>query len=52
MMNTGKANITLVDSLAERSKATVCGRLLAGVAGSNPGGGMDVSFVSAVYSHV
>jgi hypothetical protein len=26
----------------ERSKGKVCGRLLAGIAGSNPAGGMDV----------
>ena len=26
----------------ERSKAWVCGRLIAGIAGSNPAGGMDV----------
>jgi hypothetical protein len=28
--------------VAERSKARVCGRLLAGIAGSNPGADMDV----------
>ena len=31
--------------VAERAKARVCGRSLAGVAGSNPAGGMDVCFV-------
>ena len=31
--------------VAERSKARVCGRSLAGVAGSNPAGGMDVCVV-------
>ena len=33
----------------ERSKAWDCGRLFAGVAGSNPAGGKDVSLVSVVY---
>ena len=28
--------------VAARSKAWVCGRLLVGIAGSNPAGGMDV----------
>ena len=28
--------------MAARSKAWVCGRWLAGIAGSNPAGGMDV----------
>ena len=32
------------DPVAERSKARVCGRTLAGVAGSNPAGGMDVLY--------
>ena len=31
--------------MAERSKARACGRSLAGVAGSNPVGGMDVCVV-------
>ena len=31
-----------------RSKVLVCGRQLAGIVGSNPAGGMDVSLVSAV----
>ena len=31
--------------VAERSKARVCGPLLAGVAGSNSAGGMDVCVV-------
>ena len=30
----------VADAVAERSKAWVCGRTLAGVAGSNPAGGM------------
>jgi hypothetical protein len=30
---------------AERSKARVCARSLAGIAGSNPNGGMDVCVV-------
>jgi hypothetical protein len=35
--------------VATRSKAWVCGSSLAGIAGSNPGGGMDVlSFVSVM----
>ena len=32
----------------ERFKAYVCGRSLAGVAGSNPAGGMDVCVVCVV----
>jgi hypothetical protein len=32
--------------VAERCKARVCGRLLAGVTGLNPTGGMDVCVVS------
>ena len=28
--------------MAARSKASICGRSLAGIAGSNPVGGMDV----------
>ena len=34
--------------VAERSKTRVCGRLLTGVAGSNPVGGMDVCVVCVV----
>ena len=34
--------------MAARSKAWVCGRSLAGIAGSNPAGGMDMSLVSVV----
>ena len=34
--------------VAERAKARVYGRLLAGVAGSNPVGGMDVCVVCVV----
>ena len=34
--------------MAERSKAMVCGRSLAGVAGSNPAGGMDVCVMCIV----
>ena len=33
---------------AEQSKARVCGRSLAGVAGSNPAGGMNVCVVCVV----
>ena len=32
-------------SVAERCKARVCGRSLAGITGSNPAGGMDVCVV-------
>ena len=38
--------------MAERSKAWVCGRLLAGIAGSNPARGTDVSLVSVVCCQV
>jgi hypothetical protein len=39
--------------VAEPSKACVCGRWLAGIAGSNPAGGMDVlSLVSVVCCQV
>jgi hypothetical protein len=31
--------------VAERSKALVCGRLVAGIAGSNPAEGMDMSLL-------
>ena len=34
--------------VAERSKARVCGRLFAGVAGSNPAKGMDICVVCVV----
>jgi len=34
--------------VAARSKACVCGRSLAGVAGSNPNGDKDLSLVSVV----
>jgi hypothetical protein len=34
--------------VAARSKTWVCGRSLAGIAGSNPAGDMDVSLVSVV----
>jgi hypothetical protein len=34
--------------VAVRSKASVCGRSLSGITGSNPAGGMDVSLVSVV----
>ena len=34
--------------MAERSKAMVCGRPLAGMAASNPAGGMDVFVVIVV----
>ena len=31
--------------VAARSKASICGGLLAGIVGSNPAGGMDVSLL-------
>jgi hypothetical protein len=34
--------VSVTIPVATRSKAWVCGRLLAGIAGSNPAGGMDV----------
>ena len=34
--------------LAERSEVKVCGRSLAGIASSNPAGGMDVCVVCVV----
>jgi len=37
--------ITKPIPVAARSKAWVCGRSLAGIAGSNPVGGMDVCFL-------
>ena len=36
---------TLAVPLAARSKAYVCGRSHAGIVGSNPTGGMDVSLL-------
>ena len=38
--------------MAARSKACVCGRSVAGIAGSNPAGGMGVSLVSVVSCQV
>ena len=35
--------------VAERSKARVCSRLIAGIAGSNPGEGMDVPLFRVLY---
>jgi hypothetical protein len=37
--------VALSIPVAERSKASVCGCSLAGIAGSNPAGGMDVYVV-------
>ena len=37
-----------INNVAERSKARVCGRSLAGIAGSNPATGMDVCVVCVV----
>ena len=42
----GQGIASLSITVAERSKARVCDRSLAGVAGSNPAGGMDVCVVS------
>jgi hypothetical protein len=39
-------------SVAQRSKARVCGRSVAGIVGSNLAGGMAVSLVSVVCFHV
>ena len=36
--------------VAERSKATVCGRSLTGISGSNPAEGMDVCVLCVLYS--
>ena len=41
-------NRTVLVPAAARSKAWVSGRSLAGTAGSNPAGGMDLSLVNAV----
>jgi hypothetical protein len=38
--------------MAARPKAWVCGRLLAGIAGSHRAGGMDVCLVSVVFCQV
>ena len=35
-------DVHMTVQVADRSKARVCGRSLAGIAGSNPAGGMDV----------
>ena len=40
-------NDTGSNPVAEQSKASVCGRSLAGIAGSNPAGGMDVCLLEA-----
>jgi hypothetical protein len=40
------------DAVPAPSKGWVCGRLLAGVAGSNPAGSVHVSVVSVVYCQV
>ena len=37
--------ITLPVPMAARSKVLVCDRSLAGIAGSNPAGGMDICFL-------
>jgi hypothetical protein len=38
--------------VAARSKASVCGRSLAGIVGSNPVAGMDVCLLCVVCCHV
>ena len=40
--------VSLTVSVAAWTKAWVCGRLLAGVVGSNPTGGMDVCLLLSV----
>ena len=44
--------IALPIPVAERSKARVCGTSLAGIAGSNPAGGMDVCLLCVVCCRV
>jgi hypothetical protein len=39
-------------AVAARSKASVCGRTLAGIVGSNPAGGVDVCVLSVVCCQV
>ena len=43
-----KVTVTEPSPVAERSKERVCGSSLAGIAGSNPAGGMDVCVVCVV----
>ena len=38
-------NLVVVTIMAVRSKMSVCGRSLAGIVGSNPAGGRDVSLL-------
>ena len=44
-LRTGRSGVRTPISVAERSKARVCDRSLAGIAGLNPPGGMDVCVV-------
>ena len=48
--NSWSCTFTLAIALAERSKVRVCSRSLAGIAGSNPATGMDVSCECCVLS--
>ena len=41
-LRTGEGGVLGFELVAERSKAWVCGRSLAGIAGLNPAGGMDI----------
>jgi hypothetical protein len=45
-------NYLMPIAVASRSKSWVCGRSLAGVAGSNPAGGEGISLVDFAYCHV
>jgi hypothetical protein len=38
--------------VAARSKVWICGRSLAGIVGSDPAGGMDISLLRVLYCHV
>ena len=49
-LRAGRSGDRMPIPVAERSKARVCGRSLAGVAGSNPAGGMDVCVVCVLQS--
>ena len=44
-----ESNLLRVIPVAARSKAWVCGRSLAGIAGSIPAGGMDVCLLLTLY---
>ena len=44
-LQAGRSRVRLPIPVASRCKAGACGRLLVGIAGSNPAGGMDVCVV-------